>query len=146
MSRLAKLVGVAVFAAALTGCVERRYVITSDPPGAVVTRNGQPLGATPVDDHFVYYGKYNFTLIAEGHETLHVEQDITTPWYEVFPLDFFSENLIPWPITDVRRFHYRLEPRRQVQTDQLLNEANALRNRGRSVETPVPLPPQPGRE
>lgn len=143
MSQLAKLIGLTACAAMLAGCVERRYVITSDPPGAVVYRNGQPLGATPADDHFVYYGKYNFTLIAEGHETLNVEQDIPTPWYEIFLLDFFSENLVPWPITDVRRFHYRLEPRRQVQTDQLLREADALRGRGRSIETPVPLPPKP---
>jgi PEGA domain len=130
-------------AALLAGCVERRYVITSDPPGAVVYKNGQPLGATPVDDHFVYYGKYDFVLIKEGYETLAVEQEIPTPWYEVFPLDFISENLIAWPITDVRRFHYRLEPRRQVQTDKLLQDAGALRARGQSIGTPVPLPPRP---
>ncbi len=143
MARPAGLVILAVSTALLGGCVERRYVITSDPPGAVVYRNGQPLGATPVDDHFVYYGKYNFTLVKEGYETLHVEQDIPAPWYQVYPLDFVSENLFPWPITDVRRFHYRLEPRKQVQTDELLRDAAALRDRGRSVGSPVPLPPRP---
>ena len=48
--------------AALAGCVERRFVIESDPPGALVLMNGQQLGATPVDGHFVYYGRYHFTL------------------------------------------------------------------------------------
>jgi hypothetical protein len=139
------LVGVAVGVGSLAGCVERRYVITSDPPGAVVLRNGQPIGATPVDDYFVYYGTYNFTLLKEGYETLQVEQEIPTPWYECFPLDFFSENLVPHPIQDVRRFHYTLEPRQAVRTDQLLNDAQNLRNRGQSLGAPAAdvVVPQP---
>jgi hypothetical protein len=136
MGRIVVLVGVVL----LAGCVERRYVITSDPPGAVVLRNGQPLGATPVDDYFVYYGDYHFTLIKEGYETLQVTQHIPAPWYEYFPLDFISENLIPCQIQDVRRFHYKLEPRRAVNPDQLLNEAQNLRNRGRSVGPEAPPP------
>src|SRR5438046_2918895 len=107
----------------LSGCVERRYVITSDPPGAIVIRNGQPLGATPVDDHFIYYGKYDFALVKEGYETLHVEQVIPTPWYEYFPLDFISENLVPYPILDRREFHYQLMPRKVVNSDKLLQDA-----------------------
>lgn len=138
MRRFTWLLGVAASVGLLTGCVERRYVITSDPPGAIVMRNGQPIGATPVDDHFVYYGTYDFTLVKEGYETLQVKQKITTPWYEWFPLDFISENLFPWPITDVRRFNYVMEPRKMVQTDQLLNDAENLRNRGRSLQQQAP--------
>jgi hypothetical protein len=137
MRRTVVLLGALLGAGLLPGCVERRYVITSDPPGAVVLRNGQPLGATPVDDHFVYYGDYEFTLIKDGYETLKVVQRIPTPWYEYFPLDFVSENLFPWPITDVRRFHYKLEPRRVVNPNQLLDEAQNLRNRGNSIGPPV---------
>src|SRR6478672_8516057 len=65
----------AVFVAALAllaGCVERRFVIESDPPGALVLLNGQPLGTTPVDGYFTYYGNYRFTIIKDGFETLHV--------------------------------------------------------------------------
>jgi hypothetical protein len=120
----------------LTGCVEQRYIVTTDPPGAVVFRNGQPLVKSPADDHFVYYGKYHFTLILDGYETLQVDQEITTPWYEFFPLDFFSENVIPWKLRDVRRFHYKLEPRRMVDTNQLLKDADNLRNRGISIRPP----------
>ena len=132
---------VTLCAALVTGCVERRYVITSDPPGALVLRNGQPIGATPVDDYFVYYGKYNFTLIKEGYETLPVVQNIPTPWYESVGVDFISENLVPWPIQDVRRFHYKLEPRQMPSPDQLLNNAQNLRNRGQSLEAPAPIVP-----
>src|SRR5262245_2487854 len=58
----------------LTGCVDRRFVVTSDPPRALVLRNYQPIGAAPADDHFVYYGKYHFTLIKHGYHTLQIGQ------------------------------------------------------------------------
>src|SRR5205823_559963 len=103
MSRYAWIFGVVTCAAFSTGCIERRYVIYTDPPGAVVMRNGKTLpGATPVDDEFVYHGNYDFTIFAEGYETLQVHQEIPSRWYEYFPLDFFSENLIPWKIIDRR--------------------------------------------
>jgi hypothetical protein len=133
----------ALCAGLLTGCVEQRYVVTTDPPGAVILRNGQTLGQSPADDHFVYYGKYHFTIILDGYETLQVDQDITTPWYEFFPLDFFSENVIPWKLRDVRRFHYKLEPRRMVDTNQLLKDADNLRNRGISIRPPDNVAPPP---
>src|SRR6516225_7361266 len=116
-SRMARVLGMAVCAGLLSGCVERRYVITTDPPGAIVLRNGEPIGAAPADDHFVYYGNYHFTVIKEGYQILQVDQEISAPWYEYIPLDFFSENLFPYRVVDVRRFHYRLEPLRTVTTD-----------------------------
>lgn len=141
MMRSAAILMLAVSVSLLTGCVERRYVINSDPPGAVVLRNGQPIGATPVDDHFIYYGKYNFTLIKEGYETQVIEEKIRAPWYEWFPLDFISENLVPYPIVDVRRFNYKLQPRTMPQTQQLINDAQVLRSKGMALEAPPPQPP-----
>jgi hypothetical protein len=147
MRRLLCFVGLVVCVGLLPGCVDRRYVVTTDPPGAIVFRNGQYIGATPVDDHFVYYGTYHFTIIADGHETLQVDQEMPAPWYEYPLIDLFSENLFPWPIKDVRRFNYRLEPRRVVNTNELLQEAQNLRNRGQSLgpgsAIPQPGPPAP---
>jgi hypothetical protein len=100
----------AVASALLLGCVDRRYVITTDPPGAVVYRNGQYLGATPVDDHFIYYVKI--------------------PWYEFPPIDFFSETLLPYNVIDRREFHYKLEPRKLPDQGQLLKQAAELRTKG----------------
>ncbi|HEV3079258.1 MAG TPA: PEGA domain-containing protein [Gemmataceae bacterium] len=130
MKQGVRFLAMAVCAAAVTGCVERRYVIYTDPPGAMVLRNGQTLNATPVDDHFVYYGKYKFTIFADGYETLQVEQNIESPWYEYVGLDFVSENLIPWTIRDRRVFQYHLEPRRMPNPKELLDQAQNLRNRG----------------
>jgi hypothetical protein len=108
MRRQARFFGFILCAGIFMGCVERRYVVYSDPPGAVVLRNGQPIGATPVDDHFLYYGKYNFTIMKEGYETLQVQQKICSPWYEYPIIDFFSENVIPWQ--DLRQKGLSLGP------------------------------------
>jgi hypothetical protein len=126
----------ALLGLALAGCVERRYVIESDPPGALVLVNGTPLGTTPVDGHFVYYGNYEFTLIKDGYETLHVDQCIRSPWYEYPGVDFVSENVYPGKLEDVRRFRYALQPAAQVNTQQLLQQAEALRNRGQQIPNP----------
>jgi hypothetical protein len=95
----------------LAGCVERRFVIDSEPFGAVVfDENDQPISQAPADKQFTYYGKYRFKLVKDGYKTLIVEERIRAPWYELPGLDFISENLIPWTIRDVRRKTYPMEP------------------------------------
>ena len=126
----------------LTGCVERRFVITTDPPGAVVyNEKGEPAGAAPTDMPFTYYGVYQFTLVRDGCETQVVREKVSAPWYEWIFLDFFSENVIPWTIRDVRRFHYQLQPRQIVPPDTVLQLAEVLRQRGSAIG--IPLPNQP---
>ena len=118
-----------------TGCVERRFVIESEPPGALVLMNGQPIGATPVDGHFVYYGRYQFTLIKDGYETLQVEENFRPPWYEYFPLDFASENLYPGKVEDIRRPRaFTMTPKAQPRADALLGQAEQLRSKGRALQ------------
>src|SRR5262245_16980338 len=94
-----------------TGCVERRMVIMTEPAGAIFyDEKNQPIGATPVDKPFTYYGKYGFRFVKDGYETLDVLQCVKAPWYEWPGLDFISENLIPWTIRDVRVFRYQMSP------------------------------------
>jgi hypothetical protein len=136
----------ALTAGLLTGCVERRMVITSDPPADLVLINNQPIGPAPADYSFVYYGTYKITLIKEGYQTLVFDQEVRTPWYERIPLDFVVENLWPRHIEDVRPFHYQLCPLEAVQIDPLLNQAEMLRGRGRALpqsEGVQPPPPRP---
>jgi hypothetical protein len=132
-------------AALLSGCVERRFVIESVPSGAQVLRNGQPIGFTPVDDAFVYYGKYDFTLIKDGFETLHATEKISAPWYEIPPFDFISENLVPWKIHDVRRLRYQMNPLQATRFEDVLQRGQQLREQGRLIgDRPyVPRPVQP---
>jgi hypothetical protein len=73
-----------------SGCVQRRMMIRSNPPGALVYVDDYPIGNTPVSTNFIYYGKRKIRLVKDGYETLTVIQDIRTPWYEYVPLDFVS--------------------------------------------------------
>jgi hypothetical protein len=124
------------------GCVERRYTINSDPPGALVYRNNsQCLGYTPVDDYIVYYGKYKFTLVKDGYEPLEVIQKYPPPWYEFPGLDFLSENVWPFKLRDVRCFHYQLQPMKTVQANDVRQRAEELRQRGAAIG--VPREPRP---
>src|SRR5262249_31404349 len=100
------------------GGVQRRLVVYSDPPAALVYLNNQYVGATPVDFYYVYYGKYQFTLVKDGYETLNVIQDIPAPWYELPGPDFIAE-VQPFKIRDVRSFCYTLQPLQQVRPDDL---------------------------
>jgi hypothetical protein len=127
------LLGLALCTSAVSGCVERRYIVYSDPPGAIVQENGRTVGAAPADRPFTYYGKYRFTLIRDGYQTLVVDEPIHTPWYEYFPLDFVVENLWPWTIRDVRTFTYKMEPLPIVPPETVLERAGQLRNRGQDI-------------
>jgi PEGA domain len=128
------------------GCVERSMVITSEPYGAVVYDERQlPLSSTPADKSFVYYGKYRFTLVKDGYETLVVEEDVPPPWYEWLGLDFISENVIPWTIRDQRRFHYKLQLAHVFPTQQVLDQGAPLRAKGQTIGEALPPEPVGGR-
>jgi hypothetical protein len=123
------------------GCVERRFVITTEPMGAVVYRNNQPLTPTPSDDHFIYYGKYRFMIVKDGYQTLHVEEDINPPWYQYPFIAFAAENLWPFRIRDVRRLHYQLQPLQKEHPDAILQRGIDLRARAKAVVSPEPTTP-----
>jgi len=128
----------------MAGCVERRFVITTDPPGAIVNdEKGMPIGGTPADKQFTYYGKYVFTVMRDGYQTAIVEEDVKAPWYEWFLIDFVSENLVPWVIRDVRYVHVPLQPIQMVPAEQVLQQAEILRQRGQGIGTQLPIIPGP---
>ena len=124
---------VIALAATAVGCVERRFTVVTDPPGAAILVNNRPVGSSPVDVPFLYYGTYEITAIADGYQTLNVKEPIKPPLYERVPFDFFAENVWPFHIEDARRLEYRLQPRVQPNAGQLLDEAEQLRSRGRTL-------------
>ena len=125
-----------------TGCVRRRMTIRSNPPGALVYVDDYEIGTTPVSTSFVYYGTRKIRLVKSGYETLTVYQRFDPPWYEWFPIDFVSENLIPWELRDVRTIDFQLVPQRIVPTEELLQRGENLRQRRRMATPPV-VPPSP---
>ena len=110
-----------------TGCVRRRLMIRSNPPGALVYVDNQPIGTTPCATDFTYYGTREIRLVKAGYETLTVNQPLPTPWYQIPPLDFVSENLIPRKIQDYRTASFNLVPQVIVPTEQLIARGEQLR-------------------
>ena len=132
-------------ALAAGGCVQRRLTIRSNPPGARVYVGDEEIGTTPVSTDFVYYGTRRIRLAKDGYETLVVNQPIPTPWYQIPPLDFVSENVVPGEIRDERVVNFQLVPLQHVPTDQLLSRAEQLRGASGSqpinVVAPAIVPP-----
>lgn len=140
MRRIACL-AVLLMISSTAGCVERRFTIYSEPPGALVYVNGNYLGMTPVDGYITYYGKQQFTLIKEGYETLDVVQPYPPVWYDIPGLDFITENIWPLKLRDVRKFSYTMRPLQTIPPDDVRMRAEELRSRGQNIG--VPLPPRP---
>jgi len=118
------------------GCVERRFVIEANIPNAQVYINEQPIGAAPAHTPFEYYGYYTITLSHPGYETLRQRIHVVAPWYAYPPFDFFAEVLWPFPIRDVRRYYFELQPARQPNRDELLQRAEQLRQQGQNLPPP----------
>jgi len=105
--------------------------VRSNPPGAVVYVDDYEIGTTPVSTNFTYYGTRKIRLVKNGYETLTVMQPVSVPWYEFFPLEFVSENLVPGKIRDTRTFDYQMVPQRVVPGEELLERAEGLRRQTR---------------
>jgi hypothetical protein len=134
------IVGLAVLALAGSGCVERRMIIRTNPPGALVYVDDNEIdGVTPVAISPIYYGNRKIRIVKDGYETLTIIQSVPPPWYEIPPLDFISETLVPGKIKDVRTFDYQLHPQAMVQQDTLLGRAEELR-RGTQTMPGVTIP------
>jgi len=126
-TRLRWIALLALGLSACPGCVQRRMTIRSNPPGAKVYVDDYEIGTTPASTPFTYYGTRKIRLVKDGFETLTVMQRVPAPWYEYFPLEFVSENLVPGEIRDQRCFDYNLVPQVVTPPEQLLGRAEALR-------------------
>jgi hypothetical protein len=114
----------------VSGCVERRYTIRTDPPGAQVIANGEVIGVTPVSKSFTFYGDRTFRIIKEGYETKEVVEKFKAPWYDNYLTEFFTENLNPYTFRDEVEFSYKLIPSRPVEEAGLQDRAEAIRIQG----------------
>jgi hypothetical protein len=111
----------------LCGCVQRRFLIRSEPEGAFVSIDRQGIGYTPVSVPFNYYGTREFQLEKDGYQTIRVQERIRPPWYEKFPISFVTENFWPRELRDERLLDFTLEPKLMVDQRLLFERANDLR-------------------
>ena len=119
-----------------TGCVERRYTIRTDPPGATVIVNNEEIGRTPVSRSFTFYGDRDITLILDGYKTQRVIQPINAPWYDNYLTEVFTENLVPFTLRDERDFTYKMEPDVRPPDNDVLNRGESLRSQARVIPPP----------
>lgn len=126
----------AALSTCLSGCVERRYTIRTNPPGALVTANDEEIGASPVSRSFTYYGDRKIELKLDGYETQTVMQPIKSPWWDNYLTEFFTENLIPYTFRDEREFTYQLVPKSEPTVDRLLEDGQRLRSEAQAPPTP----------
>lgn len=112
--------------ALLAGCMSRTIVVTSEPPGALVTLNGVEVGATPLEVGFRYYGQYDLRLRKDGYQPLTAAPWANAPWYEYPPFDFL---FLPLPLEARVRWHYDLAPVsvEQGSRDDLIDRAEQMR-------------------
>jgi|TARA_B100001094_G_C18128877_1_gene771088 hypothetical protein len=140
MSSLLNILSVGLIVSFSMGCVQRRMTIRSNPPGALVYVDDYQIGTTPVSTDFVYYGTRKIRLIKDGYDTLTVQQPFPVPWYEIFPLDFVTENIWPWEIRDERVVDLAMVPMGTVPAETVVSRAELAR-RSAGSGPPVPVAP-----
>lgn len=118
-----------VTALVLGGCVERKLTINTEPQGAMVTLNDEQIGVSPVTVTFNWYGDYGVRASKDGYETLDTHRQLKAPLHDWFPLDFFTEVLYPGRIVDSYEWTFDLKPRQELTRDQLLENAETLKER-----------------
>lgn len=127
LSRIALVTGLAACCLS-SGCVHRRVTVNSYPQGALVKVDGRDIGYTPASFDYTWYGTREVQLLMDGYETHTEHIQITTPWYQRFPLDFVSDNFLGRHVTDHRQFTFQLQPKRIDQSNDVMQRADSLRS------------------
>ncbi len=112
----------------LCGCVERKLTINTVPQGALVVLNDEEIGESPVTVNFNWYGDYYIRISKEDCETLNTHRKLKAPWYDHFPWDFFAQIVNPNRIVDWYEWSFELEPKRQLNPQELIQNAKELKS------------------
>ncbi len=130
----------------LTGCVERKITIGSDPDGAVVTLNDEEVGRTPLSVPFVWYGDYDVVLRLEKNVGtpqkpdihryyLHTHKRTKTPAFQIIGIDLFAE-LLPFTFKDEQIWAFPVPEVTEPADDALIQNARNLKTQ---LDAPEPL-------
>jgi hypothetical protein len=129
-----RAVGAAVLAASLAGCVDRFVSLRSEPPGAVVYLDGEKVGETPCEVKYIWYGTRELVIERKGYKVVREMISLRLPWWQFFPMDFITDVLVPFTLTDRTEFSYSLE--RDLPTEEeraeVLRRAAELREKAES--------------
>jgi len=130
-----RVVLLAVLLVLAGGCVEREIQLRSTPSGADAYIDAERVGATPCSVPFDFYGTREVELRKEGYQVVREFARVSPPVYERFPLDFFSEVVLPLRLKDVQVFEYTLEPLPPGEEgEELYERAKEFRERAEAEE------------
>ncbi len=125
----------------------------TNPAGAMVYVDKQPIGLTPVSTSFTYYGTRSIEVVKDGYRTEKFLRKIHPPWYEIPPLDFVSETLWPFETRDERIIDVQMSVDTVVPTEALIASGEQLRLQASqgvavmppptAIGTPYPIPTNP---
>ena len=115
----------------LGGCVERLVAVRTEPPGAAVYLDDEKVGETPCEVEYVWYGERELVVELRGHRSVRETLPLRPPWWQFFPLDFITDVLVPFTITDRVEVEYTLQRERatEEEVDPILKRAAELRER-----------------
>jgi len=116
--------------------------VRTNPPGAQVFVDDQEIGITPCSASYIYYGTRKVTVMKDGYRTETRFQKFYPPWYEIPPLDFVTENLLPNEVRDERFVDVELVVDQLVPPQKLVERAQSLRDSARTGSI-TPLVGQP---
>ena len=126
----------ALLALVATGCLaERRLVIETTPPGALVELDWKPVGRTPLELVIDHSGRRRLFVTLEGFEPVLRDIEFESSWGNSFPIDIFTELLDPTPEDEVQVVQLTLRPRDETEAVDLvpvLERAEFLRRAGPS--------------
>jgi len=131
MRRAILLVAAILTVPFLSGCVDRFLTIHSDPPGAAVYLDGEKIGTTPCEVTYVWYGTRDLILDLRGYTLVRQQVTLSAPWWQIPPLDFMTDIVIPITIHDRTVVSYYLEPApvSQEAVDAVMQRADELRKK-----------------
>ncbi len=127
----------------LSGCIERRIRVTSEPPGAIVWLNDREIGRTPVETGFTFHGDYDVRLALQGYEPVHTERRAEAPVHEWPGIDLVAHAL-PVKFDNTIEWHFDLEPsleltqERDAYETELVERAERLRQHAITGIEPAP--------
>jgi hypothetical protein len=113
----------------VSGCVERKLTIVTEPKEAVVWLNDEEIGTTPVTVPFNWYGDYNVRIEKSGYEIVNTHRLLKQPAHDKFPLDFFAEVLWPGTIKDSYTWTFDLQPYQPAAPEELIESADKMQQR-----------------
>lgn len=111
MKRIAGVIVISICLLGMLGCVEKKVLVRTEPAGAPVFIDEKSIGDSPVEQSFDFYGRRLIRVGPMENESGKVTfseteriVELTAPWYQLFPVDFFFEVLWPGRIVDTHEF------------------------------------------